>query len=152
MILSLVPLVVTAFAIYPSCGVFVNGVEWVGRKAGIAENGVGPVPAAFGTALRESVVTLVAVAFSGGSTAAKEIGVGAALGGPLILSTVAYAVVGAVMWLVRPSATSRSPVIHDRRLARHQGWFLIIFIFKVGLGFLCFAAKPPLRARVLLLH
>jgi len=39
----------------------------------------------------QSVVTLVAVAFSGGSTAAKEIGVGAALGGPLILSTVAYA-------------------------------------------------------------
>ncbi len=56
------------------------------------------------------------------------------------------------MWLVRPSATSRSPVIHDRRLARDQGWFLIIFIFKVGLGFVVFAAKPLLGAVFLLIY
>jgi cation:H+ antiporter len=152
MILPLTLLVVSAVVIYLSCEVFVNGVEWVGRKAGIAENAVGTVLAAFGTALPESVVTLVAVAFSGGSIAAKEIGVGAALGGPLILSTVAYAVVGVVMWLVRRSATSHSQVIHDRRLARDQGWFLIIFIFKVGLGFVVFAAKPLLGAVFLLIY
>ena len=48
---------------------------------------------AFGTALPESVVTLVAVAFKGGP-AQKDIGVGAALGGPLVLATIAYAVAG----------------------------------------------------------
>ncbi len=53
------------------------------------------------------------------------------------------------MWLVRPSATSRSQVILDRRLARDQGWFLIIFIFKVALGFVMFAGKPLLGAAFL---
>jgi hypothetical protein len=46
----------------------------------------------------ESVVTLVAVAF-GNTPAQKEIGIGAALGGPLALSTVAYAMVGIAVLL-----------------------------------------------------
>ena len=56
------------------------------------------------------------------------------------------------MWRVRPSATSHSRIIHDRRLARDQGWFLIIFVFKVALGFVVFAAKPLLGAAFLLIY
>jgi cation:H+ antiporter len=77
----------SAALIYVACEFFVNGVEWVGRKLGIAQNAVGTVLAAFGTALPESVVTFVAVVF-GATPAAKDIGVGAALGGPLVLATI----------------------------------------------------------------
>jgi cation:H+ antiporter len=57
---------------------------------------VGTILAAFGTALPESVVTFVAVVF-GTSGAQKDIGVGAAMGGPLALATVAYGVTGWMM-------------------------------------------------------
>src|SRR5580704_19180242 len=76
--LSVVLLLISAAFIYGACEYFVNGVEWVGRKLGVSQNGVGTVLAAFGTALPESVVTFVAVVFGHDATT-KNIGVGAAL-------------------------------------------------------------------------
>src|ERR1700727_2716211 len=83
----------SAVVIYLACEVFVNGVEWVGPRFAVGEQATGSIMAAFGTALPESVVTFVAVVF-GATAAQKQIGVGAALGGPLVLATVAYAVAG----------------------------------------------------------
>src|SRR3954451_14983140 len=90
----------SAGLIYLGCELFVNGVEWVGRKVGIAQNAVGTVLAAFGTALPESVVTFVAVVF-GATPEAKDIGVGAALGGPLVLATISYGLTGFAILLFR---------------------------------------------------
>src|SRR3979490_551811 len=98
MIVTVVLLLLSAAVIYISCEYFVNGVEWAGRRLGVAQSAVGTVLAAFGTALPESVVTFVAVVF-GGTDAQREIGGGAALGGPLVLGTIAYAVVGGVFLL-----------------------------------------------------
>lgn len=90
----------------------------------------------------ESVVTLVAVAF-GTTAAAKELGVGAALGGPLVLSTIAYSTVGAVLIVSRQRLARTPQIVADfRRLSRDQGWFLTIFAAKVALGVVVFAAKP----------
>ncbi|MBV8063271.1 MAG: sodium:calcium antiporter [Nevskia sp.] len=136
-------LIVSAGVIYAACEYFVNGVEWVGRKAGIGQTAVGSILAAFGTALPESVVTLVAVAF-GASAASKDIGVGAALGGPLVLGTVAYAVVGLATLLTRQQSGPAWRAVNQRRLARDQGWFLFIFLFKIALGLVAFAFKPLL--------
>ncbi len=134
-------LLVSAGFIYWACEYFVNGVEWVGRKTGVSQNAVGTVLAAFGTALPESVVTFVAVVF-GHDAAAKSIGVGAALGGPLVLATIAYPVVGIRLLLTWPNA-SRQPVDLDAsRLGRDQSWFLLIFLFKIALGFVAFTIKP----------
>ena len=70
--------------------------------------------AAFGTALPGSVVTLVAVVF-GKTPDAKDIGVGVALGGPLALSTPAYAVVGAMFLIDR----TRGQEVSERVLQPH---------------------------------
>src|SRR5216683_3761015 len=86
----------SAAAIYFACEFFVNGIEWLGRKLGVGETATGTILAAFGTALPESAVTFVAVAL-GRDPAQKDIGVGAALGGPLVLATLSYAVVGFAM-------------------------------------------------------
>jgi cation:H+ antiporter len=103
---------------------------------------VGTVLAAFGTALPESVVTLVAVVF-GKTPDAKDIGVGAALGGPLALSTLAYAVVGAMFLLDRSRHQKKiAQEFSTTRLAHDQAWFLVVFVFKVGLGLVAFAWKP----------
>jgi cation:H+ antiporter len=132
----------SAVAIYLACEFFVNGVEWVGQRLAMGQTATGTILAAFGTALPESVVTLVAVVF-GTNAAEKNIGVGAALGGPLALSTLAYSVVGLTLLGSRTLAVRRKTKldVDARRLSRDQGWFLGIFIFKIGLGLVAFSGK-----------
>lgn len=134
-------LLLSAAFVYLACEYFVNGVEWVGRKAGISQNAVGTVLAAFGTALPESVVTFVAVVF-GHDAEQKNIGVGAALGGPLVLATIAYPVVGVMLLLTRAGRPNQPIDVNHQRLSRDQSWFLLIFACKITLGFIAFAIKP----------
>ncbi|MCX4919724.1 sodium:calcium antiporter [Streptomyces sp. NBC_00687] len=152
-------LIVCAVAIYLSCEWFVNAVEWLGERLNVGKMAVGTILAAFGTALPESVVTLVAVT-TGATDEAKDIGVGAAMGGPLALSTIAYGVTGAMLMLKRrreriaagPGATpagtrneeSLGSPADMKRLAKDQKWFLPIFAVKVALGLVAFAFKPVL--------
>ncbi|HME68933.1 MAG TPA: sodium:calcium antiporter, partial [Myxococcota bacterium] len=91
----------SALLIYLACEYFVNGVEWAGYRFDFGQKATGTILAAFGTALPESVVTFVAVVF-GKNPTQKEIGIGAALGGPLVLGTIAYAVVGWTLLASRP--------------------------------------------------
>ncbi len=145
-------LLACAAVIYLSCEYFVNGVEWLGLQFGVNKNAVGTVLAACGTALPESVVTFVAVV-SGHSAAEKQIGVGAALGGPLVLATVAYAVVGLSFLAFRRSpATAMLSPREQRRLGVDQAWFLWIFAAKVALGFVVFRYKPWLGVAFLLAY
>ncbi|MGW5941167.1 sodium:calcium antiporter [Streptomyces celluloflavus] len=163
-------LIVCAVAIYLSCEWFVNAVEWLGERLNVGKMAVGTILAAFGTALPESVVTLVAVT-TGATAEAKDIGVGAAMGGPLALATVAYGVTGTMLWFkhrkelrhrteratvpglesgpgaaVAPPRTARTlgEAKDIKRLAKDQQWFLPIFIVKVALGLVAFAFKPAL--------
>ncbi|ALM84641.1 sodium:calcium antiporter [Bordetella sp. N] len=135
----------SAAVIYFACEYFVNGVEWVGQRLNLGATAVGTVLAAFGTALPESAVTFMAVAF-GGTPEHKDIGVGAAMGGPLVLATIAYAVVGISLIRQRrrqPAAECVTCMNADqRKLARDQGWFMGIFIFKLAIGLVAFAWKP----------
>ncbi|MBV9996546.1 MAG: sodium:calcium antiporter [Caulobacteraceae bacterium] len=132
----------SAAVIYFACEFFVNGVEWTGRRLSVGDTATGTILAAFGTALPESVVTFVAVVFGKGD-AQRELGVGAALGGPLVLSTIAYATVGLVLILTRQPLRGQANVRQDfRRLSGDQGWFLAIFVVKLALGLVAFAFKP----------
>jgi cation:H+ antiporter len=135
-------LIGSAVAIYLACEFFVNGVEWVGRKLAVGQKATGTILAAAGTALPESVVTFVAVAF-GASAAQKALGVGAALGGPLVLSTIAYGLVGLILLLTRQKLVKTLELCAEfKRLSVDQGWFLVIFAAKIGLGLITFAWKP----------
>ena len=133
----------SAGAIYVACEYFVNGVEWFGRKLSLGATATGTLLAAFGTALPESAVTFVAVVL-GRTPEQKDIGVGAALGGPLVLATIAYAVVGLALWSNRRRLRRADNLVRVEhgRLARDQAWFLGIFVVKCGLGLIAFAWKP----------
>lgn len=143
MVFTLFLFFLSALTIYFACEFFVNGVEWVVHRFQLGATATGSVLAAFGTALPESAVTFVAVVF-GETPEQKDIGVGAAMGGPLVLATLAYAVVGFALWRARRVKTLDMAGINadQPRLARDQAWFMGIFIFKVGLGLLAFAWKP----------
>src|ERR1700761_2937913 len=144
-------LLASAAVIYVACELFVNGVEWIGHRFAMGQKATGAILAAFGTALPESVVTLVAVAF--GTTAAqKQIGVGAALGGPLVLATIAYAVVGWTLFSARRPLRTATADADFKALSRDQAWFLVIFVFKLGLGLIAFAIKPWLGVAFLIAY
>src|SRR5438093_7719875 len=72
---------------------FTNGVEWVGEGFGLSEGMVGSVLAAVGTALPETILPFVAI-LGGGHVEGKEIGIGAIVGAPFMLSTLAMVVLG----------------------------------------------------------
>ena len=154
--IHVVLLLLCAVAIYLSCEWFVNAIEWLGVRLKVGGVAVGTVLAAAGTALPESVVTLMAVLF-GSEEHGNDIAVGAAMGGPLVVGTIAYAVTGFMLWMrhrakreTRIAALAgasgdvdpRDVPIDTRRLARDQLWFLAIFVAKVTLGLVAFAIKP----------
>ena len=148
MLLTLLLFFGSAIAIYLACEFFVNSVEWCGKHMNLGATAVGSVLAAFGTALPESAVTFMAVVF-GKTALQKDIGVGAAMGGPLVLATIAYGVVGLAFWLNqrKRSKAAATRISHDvaidaRRLGRDQLSFLAIFAVKVTLGLVVFTYKP----------
>ena len=165
--LHIVLLLVSAVVIYLACEWFVNAVEWLGAQFKVGAVAVGTILAAVGTALPESVVTLVAALF-GSKAHGEDIAVGAALGGPLVVGTIAYGVTGLMLLLARrrnaaavAAAPPRSGIpgaaeseggdevddgglagVDKARLARDQTWFLVIFAVKIGLGLVALAIKP----------
>ncbi len=157
--IHVVLLLACAVTIYVACEWFVNAVEWLGARLQVGSIAVGSILAAAGTALPESVVTLVAVLF-GSEEAGDDIAVGAALGGPLVVGTIAYGVTGAMLLLrhrsktraalssrdgggpARAAATDDFAGVDFRRMATDQTWFIVIFVVKVGLGLVAFAIKP----------
>lgn len=147
MLLTILLLVGSAAIIYLACEGFVNAIEWLGHRLSIGQTATGTILAAFGTALPESIVTLVATAF-GKSDAERELGVGAALGGPLALATIAYGIVGLALLANRKrlGRSGDNPLVQvdGRRLSRDQLWFLMIFVAKIALGLFLFQYKPLL--------
>jgi cation:H+ antiporter len=141
MILAIFLLITSAIAIYISCEYFVNAIEWVGHKFNLTKNATGTILAAFGTALPESVVTFVAVVF-GNTPAQKEIGVGAAIGGPLVLATIAYSIVGLIFLTRKQQGKPLISKTTELRLGYDQMWFMKIFVVKILLGVVIFSFKP----------
>jgi cation:H+ antiporter len=90
-----VVLVVALGVILGGAELFTNGVEWVGEGFGLSEGAVGSVLAAVGTALPETILPLIAILF--GAKAGKQVGTGAILGAPFMLSTLAMFVLGATI-------------------------------------------------------
>ncbi len=90
--------ILNLFLIVGCCVVFTNAVEHLGKIYNLNEGAVGSILAAVGTALPETIVPLVAIlgAYLAHTdvNVGKEIGIGAILGAPFLLSTLAMFVTG----------------------------------------------------------
>src|SRR5918999_3024622 len=91
--MDLLILLISFVIILAGAELFTNGIEWFGRKLGLAEGAVGSVLAAVGTALPETMIPIVAILFAA-EEHSDEIGVGAILGAPFMLATLAMFVTG----------------------------------------------------------
>ena len=69
-----------------ACALFTNAIEWLGKRRNLSEGAVGSVLAAIGTTLPETSIPIVAI-FFGATHEEAEVGLGAILGAPFMLST-----------------------------------------------------------------
>ena len=93
MLISFLFLIAGLVLILIAAEFFTNGIEEFGRHFSFSQAVVGSIFAAVGTALPETILPVVAIFMYGGASA-KEIGVGAILGAPFMLSTLAFFLVG----------------------------------------------------------
>jgi len=112
---------------------FTNGVEWVGDAFGLSEGAVGSVLAAVGTALPETVRPLIAIAL--GHHKGRQIGVGAILGAPFMLTTLAMFVLGLTVLLFSRLGRRDRRIRADPSVPRLDlGVFLAMFALAIVAG------------------
>src|SRR5688572_28887378 len=115
---------------------FTNGIEWFGRKLELAEGAVGSVLAAVGTALPETLIPIIAILYASGASS-RAIGVGAILGAPFMLATLAMFVTGvAVLWSARKRPEGDVMRVDTGVLAHDMRYFAIAYAIAIGAAFL----------------
>ena len=134
--MDLLVLVVSFVIILVGSELFTNGIEWFGHKLELGEGAIGSVLAAVGTALPETMVPLIAILF-GGSMAASEIGIGAILGAPFMLATLAMFVTGVAVWLIRRRRVAGTTLAVDMGVVGHDmAYFTVAYTIAIGAAFL----------------
>lgn len=114
---------------------FTNAIEWLGKKLNLGAGAVGSILAAVGTALPETMVPILAFVngtWEGNMT--QEVGIGAILGAPFMLATLAFFISGlAVLFFRRKNSPLK---INARVLKRDLGFFLLVYSVAVLASFL----------------
>ncbi len=122
---------------------FTNGIEWFGRKLELAEGAIGSVLAAVGTALPETMIPIIAIVFGGGGRATDEVGIGAILGAPFMLSTLAMFVTGAGVLAFRARRATGTVMLVDTGVLVHDiRFFLGGYALAIGAAFLPPSLSP----------
>lgn len=130
-----VELVGMLLVIFLAAGIFTNALEHLGEKLKISEGVTGSLFAAVGTAMPESMVPILAI-FAGTEHADvnEEIGVGAIIGAPLMLSTLSLCLMG---WsVVRQRGLKGGLTPEKTGLERDLNFFLLAFGIAAGALFI----------------
>ena len=139
--MDIVLLVASLAIILIAAELFTNGIEWFGHRLNLAEGAVGSVLAAVATAMPETLIPVIAILgplLSGADPEASHaIGVGAILGAPFMLSTLAMFVTGvAVIIYSRRGRRGTEMRVNVRVLGRDVGFFIVGYGIAIGTAFL----------------
>jgi len=137
--LTAVEFVAALAAILLGAAFFTNAIEILGGRLGMRQGAVGSLLAAVGTALPESMIAVVAILEPVLTGKASEegalIGIGAILGAPFMLATLAMFVVGVSALVFRGSRDQGTSLrIDATTIGRDVGFFLIFFTAAAGVG------------------
>ena len=112
---------------------FTNAVEWIGHRLALGEGAVGSLLAAVGTAMPETLIAIVALI---GASKSEDVAVGAIVGAPFLLATLAMGLVGLVAYLYRDRREQGIELrAHVPTLDRDLAFFLVFFALALALGF-----------------
>jgi cation:H+ antiporter len=135
MVLHLLILLLSFAIILAGSELFTNGVEWAGHGLGVAEAAVGSLMAAVGTALPETLIPAVALLTGRDDpTAHSAVGVGAIVGAPLMLSTIALCVMGLAALGYRRHRMHVPLRVSPVDVRRDLGFFIPIFLALLVIG------------------
>lgn len=121
-------LLLALLVILAGAELFTNAVEHVGQRYRLSQGLVGSVLAAVATALPETIVPIVAVFFGGASTTVvrEHVGIGAILGAPLMLASVAMTLIAVFAGTKRGWREALTP--ESSGLYRDLLYFLVAFL------------------------
>jgi cation:H+ antiporter len=111
---------------------FTNAVEWIGHRLKLGEGAVGSLLAAVGTAMPETLIAVVALV---GATKSEDVAIGAIVGAPFLLATLAMGLVGLFAFLYRRRRRGTALRAHAPTLDRDLIFFLVFFALALALGF-----------------
>jgi len=136
--MSVLALVFGLVLILLAAELFTNAIEWFGKRLSLSEGAVGSVLAAVGTALPETSVAVVAVATGGKGHI--EAGIGAILGAPMMLSTLAMFVTGLSVLVFAAAKKRKTTIDADYQVVgRDLRSFFLVYCLAL------LAALTPLR-------
>jgi cation:H+ antiporter len=121
---------------------FTNAVEWLGHRMQVGEGAVGSVLAAVGTAMPETLIAIVALI--GAEEGADQVAIGAIVGAPFLLGTLAMGLVGLFAYLYRSRREQGTELRAHRPTLERD---LLFFLFFFGLS-LALAWGPPAALRI----
>jgi cation:H+ antiporter len=117
-----------------SAELFTNAVEWFGRRFELGEGAVGSVLAAVGTALPETLVPIIAIVLLGGE-AEEDIGIGAILGAPFMLASLAMFVTATAIFVFAFfGRRTRVVTLNEPVMRRDLSYFLIAYGVAMAAG------------------
>src|SRR5882672_10767330 len=123
---------------------FTNAVEWLGHRLHLGEGAVGSVLAAVGTATPETLIAIVALLDA--SEGSEGVAIGAIVGAPFLLATLAMGLVGLFAYLYRERRSQGVRLeAHAPTLERDLLFFLAFFAVA---GALSWGPPAPLRIAV----
>ena len=127
-------LIVSLSIILIGAEAFTNGIEWLGQRLKLGAGAVGSILAAVGTALPETMVPIIAFLGGGVGTEGSDIGIGAILGAPFMLATLAFFITGLTALLFR---RKNLPLLLDAKVVqRDLKFFLIVYSMAILASFL----------------
>lgn len=122
--------------------IFTNAVEWIGHRLEVGVGAVGSILAAVGTAMPETLIAIVALLDV--SEGSEEVAVGAIVGAPFLLATLAMGLVGLFAYLYRDKRDQGVQLnVHRPTLERDLVFFLSLFTLAGVLAW-----GPPAAVRV----
>jgi cation:H+ antiporter len=141
MVLDILSLVLSLGIILLSCELFTNGVEWLGKQLRLGDGVIGSVFSAVGTCLPETIIPIIAILFSRKSSDNVDIGIGAIVGAPFMLGTLAFFLTGlSVLIFWKKRKTGLVMKVNNKILGRDIGFF--IMIYSIGLLTSLVSMKP----------
>ena len=139
MLVHLLILALSFVVILAGSEMFTNGIEWIGHRLKIAEAAVGSLLAAVGTALPETLIPAMALLTGGHDhTSRSAVGVGAIVGAPLMLSTLAFFVMGVAAIGFRKRRGRVALRIHRQDVRRDLTFFVPLFLALALIGLASF--------------